>query len=181
MAQHVRTYSPKASELDPQWRVIDAAGQTLGRLSTQIATVLRGKDKPTFTTHMTVGDYVIVVNAEKVVVTGLKAQKKVYYRHSGYPQGLRTIPYQEMLEKHPERIIQHAVKGMLPHNRLGRQLMRRLHVYAGPEHPHAAQVRAGQGKDKSGQSRSQGQDAKPPARRRREQQPAESAPAKQEE
>lgn len=142
----IRTYSPRAKDIQPQWRVIDAEGQTLGRLATQIATVLRGKDKPIFTRHMIVGDFVVVVNAEKIRVTGQKAQKKIYYRHTQYPGGLRAVPYSVMMDRFPGRIIEHAVKGMLPHNRLGRQLMRRLHVYVGPEHPHGAQLRAGQGK-----------------------------------
>lgn len=142
----IRTYSPRAKDIQPQWRVIDAEGQTLGRLATQIATVLRGKDKPIFTRHMIVGDFVVVVNAEKIRVTGQKAQKKIYYHHTQHPGGLRAVPYSVMMDRFPGRIIEHAVKGMLPHNRLGRQLMRRLHVYAGPGHPHGAQLRAGQGK-----------------------------------
>lgn len=140
----VKTYSPKAADLQPQWRVVDAEGQILGRMATQLATILKGKDKPTYTTHLPVGDYVVVINAEKVRVTGLKAQKKLYYRHTGYPGGLRAVPYSVMLARHPTRIIEQAVKGMLPHNVLGRQLLRRLKVYAGPLHPHEAQVRAGQ-------------------------------------
>ena len=141
----VRTYSPRKSEIERGWRVIDAEGETLGRLATRIATVLRGKDKPTYTTHMSVGDNVIVINAEKVRVTGQKEEQKTYYRHTQYPGGLRAVTLSTLREKHPERIIQNAVKGMLPHNRLGRQNLRRLHVYAGPEHPHEAQVRAGMG------------------------------------
>ena len=124
---------------------IDAEGETLGRLATRIATILRGKDKPTYTTHMSVGDNVIVINAEKVRVTGQKEQNKIYYRHSQYPGGLRKVTLSTMREKHPDRIIQSAVKGMIPHNRLGRQIMRHLHIYAGPEHPHEAQMRAGMG------------------------------------
>ena len=142
---NVRTYSPKQSEIERGWRVIDAEGETLGRLATRIATILRGKDKPTYTTHMSVGDNVIVINAEKVRVTGQKEQNKIYYRHSQYPGGLRKVTLSTMREKHPDRIIQSAVKGMLPHNRLGRQIMRHLHIYAGPEHPHEAQMRAGMG------------------------------------
>ena len=141
----VRTYSPKKSEIERGWHVIDAEGETLGRLATRIATILRGKDKPTYTTHMSVGDNVIVINAEKVRVTGQKEEQKTYYRHTQYPGGLRAVTLSTMREKHPDRIIQNAVKGMLPHNRLGRQNLRRLHVYAGPEHPHEAQVRAGLG------------------------------------
>ena len=142
---NVRTYSPKQSEIERGWRVIDAEGETLGRLATRIATILRGKDKPTYTTHMSMGDNVIVINAEKVRVTGQKEQNKIYYRHSQYPGGLRKVTLSTMREKHPDRIIQSAVKGMIPHNRLGRQIMRHLHIYAGPEHPHEAQMRAGMG------------------------------------
>ncbi len=141
----VRTFSPKKSEIERGWRVIDAEGETLGRLATRIAAILRGKDKPTYTMHMSVGDNVIVINAEKVRVTGQKEDQKTYYRHTQYPGGLRAVTLSTLREKHPERIIQNAVKGMLPHNRLGRQNLRRLHVYAGPEHPHEAQVRAGMG------------------------------------
>ncbi len=141
----VRTFSPKKSEIERGWRVIDAEGETLGRLATRIATILRGKDKPTYTMHMSVGDNVIVINAEKVRVTGQKEDQKTYYRHTQYPGGLRAVTLSTLREKHPERIIQNAVKGMLPHNRLGRQNLRRLHIYAGPEHPHEAQVRAGMG------------------------------------
>ncbi len=141
----VRTYSPKKSEIERGWRVVDAEGETLGRLATRIAAILRGKDKPTYTMHMSVGDNVIVINAEKVRVTGQKEDQKTYYRHTQYPGGLRAVTLSTLREKHPERIIQNAVKGMLPHNRLGRQNLRRLHVYAGPEHPHEAQVRAGMG------------------------------------
>ena len=141
----VRTYSPKKSEIERGWRVVDAEGETLGRLATRIAAILRGKDKPTYTMHMSVGDNVIVINAEKVRVTGQKEDQKTYYRHTQYPGGLRAVTLSTLREKHPERIIQNAVKGMLPHNRLGRQNLRRLHIYAGPEHPHEAQVRAGMG------------------------------------
>ena len=146
MVVHVRTYSPRAKDLDPGWRVIDADGKTLGRLATEIATILRGKDKPTFTRHMAVGDFVIVINASKIRVSGQKADQKIYYHHTQYPGGLREIPYKTMLGRFPERVIRLAVRGMLPHNRLGRQILRRLKVYPGLEHPHEAQVRAGQGK-----------------------------------
>ena len=142
---NVRTYSPRKSEIERGWHVIDADGETLGRLATRIAAILRGKDKPTYTTHMSVGDNVIVINAEKVRVSGQKEDQKTYYRHTQYPGGLRAVTLSTLREKHPDRIIQKAVKGMLPHNRLGRQNLRRLHVYAGPEHPHEAQVRAGLG------------------------------------
>lgn len=139
----IKTYSPRAADLEARWRVVDAQGKTLGRLASAIAVILKGKDKPTYAPHLPVGDYVVVINAEKVQVTGLKAKKKVYYRHTQYPGGLRAVPYSVMLTRHPTRIIEHAVKGMLPHNVLGRKLLRRLKVYAGPRHPHEAQVRAG--------------------------------------
>ncbi|MFH1571469.1 MAG: 50S ribosomal protein L13 [Gemmatimonadota bacterium] len=134
-----RTYSPKAAEIDRRWYVVDADGKTLGRLATQIASVLRGKHKPTWTPHMDMGDHVVVVNAEKVRVTGRKAEQKTYYRYTGYPGGIRSTTYAEMLADHPERILQKAVWGMLPHNVLGRQMYKKLRVYAGPEHRHAAQ------------------------------------------
>jgi large subunit ribosomal protein L13 len=134
-----KTYSPKADEIDRKWYVVDASGETLGRLASRIAHVLRGKHKPTFSPHLDMGDHVIVVNAEKVAVTGRKEERKVYYRHTGYPGGLRTTTYREMMEKHPERVIRKAVRGMLPHNVLGRQTLKKLRVYAGPEHRHAAQ------------------------------------------
>jgi large subunit ribosomal protein L13 len=135
----VRTYSPKPGEIERHWHVIDAADVVLGRLATHVATLLRGKHKPVFAPHVDTGDFVIVVNAEKVALTGNKRQTKVAYRHSGYPGGLKTIAYEDLLTKRPERAIQLAVKGMLPHNRLGRQLITKLKVYAGPDHPHAAQ------------------------------------------
>lgn len=134
-----KTYYPKASELQHEWFVIDAAGQNLGRLSTRIARLLTGKDKPTFTPGVDTGDFVVVVNAEKVAVTGKRLDQKIYYRHSLYPGGLKKITLREQLDKHPERVLQAAVRGMLPKNRMGRQLMSHLHVYAGPNHPHAAQ------------------------------------------
>ena len=121
------------------WVVVDAAGRTLGRLATQVADTLRGKRKPEYTPHCDVGDFVIVVNAEKITVTGNKREEKRYYRHSGYPGGLRSRTLREMLERRPEEVIRTAVKGMLPRTRLGRQQLRKLKVYAGPDHPHAAQ------------------------------------------
>ena len=133
------TYSPKPGEVERQWHVIDAADVVLGRLATHAATLLRGKHKPTFAPHVDTGDFVIVVNAGKVALTGNKRHTKVAYRHSGYPGGLRAICYDELLTKRPERAIELAVKGMLPHNRLGRKLITKLKVYAGAEHPHAAQ------------------------------------------
>src|SRR4051812_36332058 len=135
----VGTYSPKPGEIEQRWLVIDAADVVLGRLATHAATILRGKHKPTFAPHVDTGDFVIVVNAAKVALTGNKRQTKVAYRHSGYPGGLKQTSYDELLEKRPERAIELAVKGMLPHNRLGRKLINKLKVYAGPEHPHAAQ------------------------------------------
>ncbi|MCD6519077.1 MAG: 50S ribosomal protein L13 [Anaerolineae bacterium] len=134
-----KTYSVKASDIKREWFVVDAAGKNLGRLATQIATILRGKHKPLYTPSVDVGDYVIVINAEKVTVTGRKLQQKFYYRHSLYPGGLKAVSLQEMLAKHPERVIEHAVRGMLPKSRLGRAMFRKLKVYAGPTHPHAAQ------------------------------------------
>src|SRR5215467_1985029 len=128
----MKTYSAKASELEPRWYVIDAEGQVLGRLATQIAQVLRGKHKPTFTPHLNSGDFVIVINAGKIHVTGKRLDQKMYYRHSQYPGGLKTEPLRQVLAKHPERVIQHAVKGMLPHNRLGADIRAHLKVYAGP-------------------------------------------------
>ncbi len=134
-----KTYAAKPGDVERQWYVVDAAGQTLGRLATKIAAVLRGKHKPTFTPHLDTGDYVIVINADKIVVTGRKMTDKVYYRHTGYPGGLRQTNLQTLLQKKPEKVIELAVWGMLPHNRLGRRLIRKLHVYAGNQHPHEAQ------------------------------------------
>jgi len=133
----VKTYVPR--EVESKWYVIDAEGKTLGRLAAKIATILRGKHKPEYTPNMPVGDYVIVINAAKVKLTGKKLEDKIYTRYSGYPGGLKRIPAGEMLKRHPERVIERAVKGMLPKNRLGRKLFKRLKVYAGPDHPHAAQ------------------------------------------
>lgn len=133
------TYSARPADIDRKWYVVDARDQVLGRLATGIATVLRGKHKPIYTPSMDTGDHIIVINAAEVAVTGGKETKKVYYRHSGYPGGLTETPYEVVMERHPEQIIIHAVKGMLPGNRLGRAMLRKLHVYAGSEHPHAAQ------------------------------------------
>ena len=135
----MKTYSQKASEVQRDWYVVDATDQTLGRLATQIATLLRGKHKPTFSPNLDGGDFVVVVNAEKVHVTGRKEDQKTYHRHSGYPGGLRSRPLREQLERRPTEVIRKAVKGMLPRNRLGRAQIGKLKVYAGPEHPHAAQ------------------------------------------
>jgi large subunit ribosomal protein L13 len=136
-----KTYSPSAEDVDAgrAWFVVDATDMILGRLASRIAHILRGKHKPTFVPHMDSGDYVIVINAEKIQVTGDRMETKFYYRHSQFPGGFRQISLRRMLETHPERVIQFAVKGMLPHNRLGRQMVKKLKVYAGGEHPHAAQ------------------------------------------
>lgn len=135
----MKTYSPKASEIQRSWFIVDAENQILGRMSTQIASILRGKHKPIFTTHMDTGDYVIVVNAEKIRVTGDKETKKLYYRHSQYPGGFRSTPLRDEIAKHPTRPVEHAVKRMLPQNALGEAMFKKLKVYAGPDHPHAAQ------------------------------------------
>ncbi len=134
-----KTYSPKAADIQRRWYLVDAADVPLGRLASGVAQVLRGKHKPTFAPHVDGGDYVVVINAERVAVTGNKEQQKSYYRHSGYPGGLSEMPLGEMREKHPERIIETAVKGMLPKNKLGRTIIGKLKVYAGSDHPHAAQ------------------------------------------
>lgn len=136
----MKTYSTKSSDLKPQWHVIDAAGKTLGKLASEVATLLMGKHKPTYAPHLNTGDFVIVINAAKVRVTGKKTQQKVYYRHSGYPGGLKSTTFDTMMETHPTRVIEYAVKGMLPKNRLGRDMLRRLKVYPGDSHPHEAQV-----------------------------------------
>jgi large subunit ribosomal protein L13 len=135
----VKTYSAKPEEIVRRWYLVDADGRTLGRLASRIATILRGKDKPIYTPHLDCGDYVIVVNAEKIHVTGKKLDEKMYYRHSGYPGGLKAFTLREMLERTPERVITLAVKRMLPKNKLGRHMLKKLKVYAGPEHPHGAQ------------------------------------------
>lgn len=135
----MRTYSPKAGDIERRWHVIDAADVVLGRLATQVATLLRGKHKPTFAPHVDGGDFVIIVNAGKVALSGNKRRDKMAYRHSGYPGGLKQVSYEELLTKRPERAVELAVRGMLPHNRLGRKVIKKLKVYAGPDHPHAAQ------------------------------------------
>jgi large subunit ribosomal protein L13 len=134
-----RTYTPKAGEVTREWLVIDATDVVLGRLASHTAAILRGKHKPTFAPHMDMGDFVIIVNAEKIALTGQKLEKKLAYRHSGYPGGLSSETYIEMLEKHPTRAVEKAVRGMLPKNSLGRAQIKKLKVYAGAEHPHAAQ------------------------------------------
>ena len=143
----MKTYSLQAKDIDKRWRVYDAEGQALGRLATQIATALRGKDKPTFTPHLDMGDFVIVTNASKVKLTGQKVTQKLYRHHTGFFGGLKQIRMDEQLARHPDRIIRDAVWGMLPKGRLGRAQLKHLKVYAGPDHPHEAQVNAGQGKN----------------------------------
>ena len=135
----MKTYMPKADDVVRNWYLFDAEGQVLGRLATELATILRGKNKPEYTPHMDMGDFVVVVNADKIVLTGKKEQQKLYRRHTGYPGGLREVPYERMMEKHPERVLEKAVRGMLPKNTLGRAMFRKLKVYAGPNHKHQAQ------------------------------------------
>ena len=135
----MKTYSAKPQDVKRDWCVVDATGQTLGRLATEIARRLRGKHKPEFTPHVDTGDHIIVVNAEKIEVTGNKLDDKVYYKHTGYIGNMKSVKLGDLLKTHPERVIQNAVKGMLPKNPLGRSMFRKLHVYAGPEHPHQAQ------------------------------------------
>src|ERR671935_1361028 len=135
----MKTWNAKNDEIERRWYVVDAEGQTLGRLATRIADTLRGKDKPQYTPHVDTGDFVVVVNAEKIAVTGKKLDEKIYYRHSGYPGGLKERTLREQLDRRPTEVIRRAVKGMLPRNRLARAQLRKLRVYAGPEHPHEAQ------------------------------------------
>ena len=135
----MKTYSAKTNEVNQDWLLVDAEGQTLGRMAAEIALRLRGKHKPEFTSHIDTGDFVVVVNCEKVKVTGNKAKGKIYHAHSGYPGGLKSISFEKLIERAPERVIQNAVKGMLPKNALGRAMFKKLKVYAGSEHPHGAQ------------------------------------------
>ncbi len=135
----MKTYSAKAGEVNRDWFVVDAADKTLGRLAAEIAHRLRGKHKPEYTPHVDTGDYIVVINAEKVRVTGAKSTDKMYHHHTGYPGGLKSISFEKLIDKAPERVIQGAVKGMLPRNPLGRAMFKKLKVYAGNEHPHAAQ------------------------------------------
>lgn len=135
----MRTFTGKTAEIEREWFVVDAENQTLGRLASRIAPILRGKHKPTFTPHLDCGDFVVIVNADKVRVTGRKLDQKLYYRHSGYPGGLKSTSLRDQLENHPERVLQSAIKGMLPKNKLGRRMIRKLKVYAGDSHPHQAQ------------------------------------------
>jgi len=140
MTTRLKPYNPSASDLESDWQVIDADGQTLGRLCTGIAMSLMGKHKPGYVPHLLSGDFVVVINAEKVKITGNKATQKEYLRHSQYPGNLKRISYETMQDKHPDRIIQHSVKGMLPKTKLGARMLSRLKIYAGPEHPHEAQI-----------------------------------------
>lgn len=138
----MKTYSTRASEIKREWHVIDASGEVLGRLATRIASLLQGKHKPMFARNLDTGDYVVVINAEKIQVTGGKYLNKLYRRHSLYPGGFKEVSLEELMAKHPTRPLEHAVRGMLPHNRIGADMMRKLRVYAGSTHPHEAQVRA---------------------------------------
>jgi large subunit ribosomal protein L13 len=135
----MRTFMAKATDVERKWYVVDAQNRALGRVATEVARLLRGKHKPIFTPHVDSGDFVIVINAGKVLLTGNKAQQKFYYRHSGYPGGLKAISYGELLQKNPRKVMELAVKGMLPHNTLGRAMFKKLKVYPGSQHPHAAQ------------------------------------------
>lgn len=136
----MKTYSTKASEIKRQWHVIDASDKILGRLATQIAGLLMGKHKPIFSPNLDTGDFVVVINADKIRVTGNKAKQKLYYRHSGYPGGLKSIPFEKLLQTHPTRVIEYAVKGMLPHTRLGASMKKKLRIYVGDTHPHLSQI-----------------------------------------
>jgi large subunit ribosomal protein L13 len=136
----MKTYNPKPGEIQRDWLIVDAEGKTLGRLATQIAERLRGKNKPQFAPHVDIGDFVVVINAEKITVTGNKLEQKIYYKHSGYPGGLRQRTLKEQLNRQPTEVLRKAVKGMLPRNRLGRAQLTKLKIYAGPEHPHDAQA-----------------------------------------
>jgi large subunit ribosomal protein L13 len=137
----MKTYSARPADIERQWHVIDASDQTLGRLSTRIARLLMGKHKPIFTPHQDTGDFVVVINAEKVRVTGNKAKQKLYYRHSGYPGGFKSITLEKTMQNNPARVLEHAVQGMLPHTRLGNQMKKRLRIYAGETHPHLGQLK----------------------------------------
>lgn len=135
----MKTHTVKAGDIEREWYLVDARDQVLGRLATRVAVILRGKHKPSYSPHLDTGDYVVVVNAREVRLTGRKPSQKEYFRHSGYMGGERFVPFKTMLERHPERVIERAVKGMLPKNKLGRQMAAKLKVYAGPDHPHASQ------------------------------------------
>ena len=143
----MKTYSTKASDIERQWQVIDASDKVLGRLATQVAGLLMGKHKPIFSRHLDTGDFVVVINADKVRVTGNKGKQKLYYRHSGYPGGLKSISLDKMMQTNPTRVIEYAVKGMIPHTRLGASMMKKLRVYVGDTHPHRAQTKATSGEE----------------------------------
>jgi len=143
----MKTYSTKASDIKREWHVIDASDKILGRFATQVANLLMGKHKPIFSPNLDTGDFVVVINAAKIKVTGNKAKQKLYYRHSGYPGGLKSVSLEEMMQTHPTRVIEHAVKGMLPHNRLGARMFKKLKVYAGETHPHPTPVKSGSTKN----------------------------------
>jgi large subunit ribosomal protein L13 len=136
----MKTYSPKAKDIEREWWVIDATDKTLGKIATQVANLLMGKHKPIYAPHIDTGDYVVVINADKVKVTGKKAEQKIYYRHSGYPGGLKSQSFEELFGKDPIRVMELAVRGMVPHNRLGKAMLKKLKIYLGNEHPHQAQV-----------------------------------------
>ncbi len=135
-----KTYMAKVGEVEKNWYIIDAAGKPLGRVATQVAHILRGKHKPTYTPHIDSGDHVVVINAEKIILTGKKAVQKKYYSHSGYPGGLKEVSFERMMDRKPDKVMYIAVKGMLPHNRLGRAMIKKLRVYSGDKHPHEAQA-----------------------------------------
>jgi len=137
----MKTYSAKPSEIEREWHVIDASDKVLGRLATQVASLLMGKHKPMFSPNLDTGDFVVILNAEKIRTTGSKAKQKLYYRHSGYPGGLKSTSLEKMMQTNPARVIEHAVKGMLPHNRLGAKMVKKLKVYTGDTHPHLAQTK----------------------------------------
>ncbi|MFC2022100.1 50S ribosomal protein L13 [Chloroflexota bacterium] len=138
----LKTYSTKASDIKREWHLVDASGKVLGRLATQVASLLMGKHKPIFCRHLDTGDFVVVINAEQIRVTGNKAKQKLYYRHSGYPGGLKSINLERMMQTHPTRVIEHAVKGMLPHTRLAAGMMKRLRIHVGAAHPYQGQIKA---------------------------------------
>jgi large subunit ribosomal protein L13 len=144
----MKTYVTKLSEIEREWHLVDANNEILGRLATRIARLLMGKHKPTYSPNLDTGDYVVVINAEKVRVTGDKEKQKLYYRHSGYPGGFKSVSYEKMMQTHPTRIIEHAVKGMIPHNRLGRAMLKKLKVYTGDSHPYSAKIKDSLANDK---------------------------------
>jgi large subunit ribosomal protein L13 len=135
----MKTFTPKAGDIKRKWYLMNAEGLVLGRMATRVATILRGKDKPTYAPHLDLGDNVIVINAEKVILTGRKEDQKTYHYHTMYPGGLKAVPYRKLKAEHPEQIVERAIRGMIPHTTLGRHILQKLHIYAGPEHPHTAQ------------------------------------------